>query len=84
MATITTRHTWINAPWIDGDERTVYIEADYMAVVTREDNGDYGIGYRAIVSVVFGAEELEVANELQETPEDARAWAEQIILDARA
>jgi hypothetical protein len=84
MSTITTRHAWIDAPWIDGDERTVYIESDYIAVVAREDNGEYGIGYRATVSVQLGWEELEVANELCGDADDARAWAEQVILDARA
>lgn len=84
MPTITTRHTWINAPWIDGDERTVYIEGDYIAVVVFEDHGDYGFGYRATVSVVCGSEELEIAQDLLGDAADARDWAEQIILDARA
>lgn len=84
MTTITTSHTWIAASWTEGDERTAYLEGDYLAVVAREDNGEYGVGYRATVTITIGWEELEVANELLGDHADARDWAEQFIADARA
>lgn len=84
MPIITTRHTWIAASWTEGDERTVYIEGDYMAVVVRENDEEYGGGYRATVTTPIGWEELEVANELLPTADEAREWAETRIEDMRA
>lgn len=85
MSIITsTNGTWIAASWNPGDDRTVYIEGDYRAVVTREDNGEYGIAYRATVTVDLGSEELEVAEDLLEDGDDARDWAELWIENARA
>ncbi|MFD3426115.1 hypothetical protein [Nocardia fluminea] len=81
---ITTHHTWIASSWTEGDQRTVYIEGDYMAVVVREDNGEYGIGYRATVSITLGFEEVTVAEELLDDAADARDWAEMFIDGARA
>lgn len=85
MPIITTHQTWIAASWTDGDERTVYIEGDYMAVVVRNDDPEYGTSYRATVTAIgpYG-EELEVAQDLLDDAEDARDWAEQIILTERA
>lgn len=78
---ITTSHTWIASSWTESDERTVYIEGDYIAVVLFEACAEFGGVYRATVA---DEADTEVAAASFDTAADARDWAEMFIDDARA